>query len=539
MSNTTTWDPSHRSNSGPLSARNVVAASQPLAAQAGLRMLHQGGNAVDAVIATAAALMVVEPVSSGLGADAFALVWHGARLSALNASGRSPRASLAVSAGSKIPELGWPSVTVPGAVSGWVALADKFGSLPFPVLLQPAVELAREGYAVTPLISRIWRGLLPMYLKFPEVVRQYYPGHRGPEPGTQVKFPHLARSLEMIAETRGAALYSGELARRIVDHANATGGSIRADDFASHSADWVAPLQHRYRGVTLHEMPPNSQGVAALIALGILEHFDLAQYPVDSAESVHLQIEAMKLAFAETYAHVADPAAMRVDPGELLAPQRLKLLAGRISPRLVRFPPRMPAPVSGGTTYLAAADASGMMVSYIQSSGPGYGSGIMVPDTGIALQSRAGAFLADPGHPNSQGPGKRPFHTNCPALVSTNGEAWMSFGLMGWSMQPQAHVQFLVRAIDHGQDPQTVLNAPRWRIALDEPAILLEPGWSERVAAGLTALGHRIIKTEKIFSASTPFGSHLMFGGANMVCRTADGYVAACDSRRDGAPAGF
>lgn len=527
------------SRAAPILARNVVAASQPLAAQAGLRMMRLGGNAVDAAIAAAAALMVVEPVSSGPGADALALVWHQSRLSALNASGRSPLAGLATSTDGKVAELGWPSVTVPGAVAGWAVLAEKFGSLPFPQLLEPAKDLAREGFAVTPTISRVWRGLLPMYLKFPEVLRQFFPGGRGPEPGAVIRFPHLARSLELIAETRGAALYSGELARRIVDHAHATGGSISARDLECHRADWVEPLRLNYRGVTVNEMPPNSQGIAALIALGILEYFDLAQYPVHSADSIHLQIEAMKLAFAETYAHVADPAAMSVDTGELLAAQRLKLLATRISPHEARTLPQTVAPASGGTTYLAAADESGMMVSYIQSSGPGFGSGIMVPDSGIVLQSRASAFNANSGHPNGHGPGKRPFHTNCPAVLTANGDALMSFGLMGWSMQPQAHVQFAVRAIDYRQDPQAILHAPRWRVALAEPAILLEPGLKELVGTALAARGHQIVETEKFLGASTPFGSHLMFGGANMVCRTEGGYIAACDPRRDGAPAGF
>ena len=518
-------------------AGNVVAASQPLAAQAGLRLMRQGGNAVDAAIAAAAALMVVEPVSSGLGADALALVWHRSRLSALNASGRSPLAGAASPSGDKIAELGWPSVTVPGAVSGWAALSERFGCVPFRLLLEPALELARDGFAVTPLISRVWRGLQPMYLKFPEVMRQYYPEGRGPEPGTVVRFPQLSRSLEAIAETCGAALYTGELARRIVDHAEATGGTLAARDLELHRADWVEPLALDYRGVTVNEMPPNSQGIAALIALGILEHFDLAQYPVDSADSIHLQIEAMKLAFAETYAHVTDPVAMRVDARELFSRDRLRLLASGISLREARI--QTVAPASGGTTYVAAADESGMVVSYIQSSGPGFGSGVVIPDSGIALQSRGSAFSPDAGHPNCPAPGKRPFHTNCPALVTANGSVLMSFGLMGWSMQPQAHVQFVVRAIDHGQEPQAILDAPRWRIALAEPAILLEPALEKAAATGLAARGHRIVRTEKFLAASTPFGSHLMFGGANMVCRTGAGYFAGCDPRRDGSPAGF
>ena len=527
--------PSRLAPSRHLVARNVVATSQPLASRAGLRMLEMGGNAVDAAIAAAAALMVVEPVSSGLGADAFALVWDGNRVHALNASGSAPQARRAT----PLADLGWPSVTVPGAVAGWAALSKKFGALPFRELLQPAFELARDGYAVTPTISRVWRGLLPMYLKFPEVLKQFYPGGRGPEPGSVVRLPQLADSLDTIGATHGAALYSGDLARQIVAYARSSGGDIGMEDLASHRADWVEPLSVNYRGARLHEMPPNSQGVAALIALGILAHFELAQYSSDSADSMHLQIEAMKLALADVYAHVADPQAMRIDVAELLDSQRLKTLAQCISTSEARFPVQATAPQSGGTSYLASADASGMMVSYIQSSGPGFGSGVMVPDTGIALQSRAGAFHSDPRHPNAYAPGKRPFHTNCPALLTVDREAHMAFGLMGWTMQPQAHVQFVVRAVDYGEEPLAILAAPRWRIAFLQPAILLEAGCDPAVAANLAARGHRIDSTEKWLPAATPFGSQLMFGGANLVTRVEDGYSAICDTRRDGAPAGF
>jgi gamma-glutamyltranspeptidase/glutathione hydrolase len=514
----------------------VVAASQPRAAEAGIEMMRRGGNAVDAAIAAAAALMVVEPVSSGLGADAFAIVCDRSQLFALNASGRSPRNSVDF-AGDRIPEFGWASVTIPGAVSGWVALLERFGTFPMSELLAPAVELARNGYEVTPTVARVWRGLAASYMKFPEVVTQFYAGGRGPNAGSRVRLPDLADTLEMIGQTAGASFYRGDLAARIAEYSSATGGTITLEDLQAHRAEWVEPVHVFYHNARVYEMPPNSQGLAALIALGILEHFDLGNKSADSSESVHLQIEAMKLAFVDTYRHVADRAAMHVGPEELLSPKRLGALARKISTREARFPATTMAPASGGTTYLCTADANGMAVSYIQSSGPGFGSGVMIPGTGIALQNRGSAFDCDANHPNAYAPEKRPFHSNCPAFLMGESGTQMAFGCMGWSMQPQAHVQFVVHAIDHRWTAPEILSAPRWRIAVAEPAILLEEGFPQATAVGLASLGHRIVQTEKFFAASTPFGSQMMFGGANMVCRTPAGWIAACDPRRDGLPA--
>jgi gamma-glutamyltranspeptidase / glutathione hydrolase len=528
----------YASQRAPVLARNVVAAAQPLAAQAGLRMLQQGGTAADAVIAAAAALTVVEPVSSGLGSDAFALVWHRGECHALNASGRTPMRELAACRAGKIAQFGWPSVTVPGAVDGWRALSERFGALPFAAVLEPAIAYARDGFLVTPVVARVWKGLRAQYAKFPEAARVFFPGGRGPEPGSRVRLPDLARSLRSLADSRGRSLYEGELAQQIVAHARAGGGHIDAQDLRAHRSEWTRPLRVRYRDADVFEMAPNSQGIAALVALGVLAHFDLAREPADAPRSVHLQIEAAKLGLADAYAHVGDPQSMRVDVEQLLAPQRLQQLAQRISLTQARWPDAPSAPRSGGTTYVTAADSAGMVVSYIQSSGPGFGSGIVVPGTGIALQSRASAFHPDPHHANAYAPGKRPFHTNCPALVARAGVPLLSFGLMGWSMQPQAHVQFLVRAIDHGENPQAILDAPRWRIAFEEPAILLEPALQACAGAQLANLGHHIVKTEHFLPAGTPFGSHLMFGGASMIACIDGGYVAAADPRRDGCAVG-
>ncbi len=538
MNQSFSWDNVYPSKRTPVFARNVVAASQPLAAQAGLAMLARGGSAVDAAIAAAATLMVVEPVSSGLGADAFVLVSHNGEIIGLNASGRTPRATPHGYSGGKISDFGWPSVTVPGAVAGWVALSQRFGKLPFAQLLEPAIGYAENGFFVTPIVARVWRGLKAQYLKSPDVLACFYPDGSSPAPGTSVALPTLASTLREIAATKGESIYRGALAERIVAYAQATDGHLSASDLADHRVDWVAPLRMKYRGTTLYEMPPNSQGLAALIALGVLEHFDLPSLAVDSAESVHLQIEAMRLAFADTYAHVADPSTMTMDTDELLLPQRIASLAQRISSQEARYP-EMDVNASGGTTYLTAADGDGMVVSYIQSSGHGFGSGLVVPGAAIPLQNRASAFHPSPAHPNAYGPNKRPFHTNSPAILMREDGSLMSFGLMGWSVQPQAHLQFVSRAVDYGQHGQTILDAPRWRLAVEEPCILMEPVLQQRIGEALAKRGHRIINTERFTPASTPFGSYLMYGGANLIEQIAGGYIAASDPRRDGAAVGF
>ncbi len=519
-------------------AANVVAASQPLAAQAGLMMLAKGGGAADAAIAAAATLMVVEPVSSGLGADAFALVAQHGEAVGLNASGHTPATAVPNYNGGKISDFGWPSVTVPGAVSGWVRLSERFGKLPFADLFEPAIRYAEEGFLVTPVVARVWRGLKAQYLKFPDVMNCFYRDGTSPAPGTCATLPLLAESLRKIAATKGHAFYHGELAERISVYAQATGGHLARGDLESHQAQWVTPLCMNYRGATIYEMPPNSQGIAALIAMGLLEKFDMSQFQPDSADAVHLQIEAMRLAFTDTYAHVADPNAMTISVDELMSESRLAHLAKTISPTEARFPDAVPNR-SGGTTYLTAADRDGMVVSYIQSSGHGFGSGLVVPGTGIALQNRASSFSSDPRHVNAYAPNKRPFHTNSPAMMTREDGLMMSFGLMGWSVQPQAHVQFVSRAIDAKQSAQAILDAPRWRLAVEENAILLEPALAEKIGADLAQRGHTIVATERFMPASTPFGSYLMFGGANLIEQVQGGYVAASDPRRDGAAVGF
>ena len=382
----------------PLLAQNVVATSQPLAAQAGLQMLAAGGNAVDAILATAITLSLVEPVSNGIGSDAYALVWDGRKLHGLNASGRSPAAWTADYFRGKtaMPQRGWDAVTVPGAVSAWVELHGKFGKLPFRKLFEQAIRYGREGFLVSPTIAGQWQAQVDRLKDLPGFAQAFLPGGRAPRAGERFVFKKHALALEKIAATKGKAFYRGELAAKLEAAAKKQGGALRASDLAAHRPDWVKPLEMDYRGYTLHEIPPNGQGIVALIALGILDNFDLRSHPVDGADSLHLQIEALKLAFADGWRYVADIDHMDVRPQALLDKEYLKSRSKLIDPKRAQDfghgnPPK------GGTVYLTAADASGMMVSYIQSNYAGFGSGVVVD--GISLQNRGSGFVLTAGPP--------------------------------------------------------------------------------------------------------------------------------------------
>jgi gamma-glutamyltranspeptidase/glutathione hydrolase len=523
------WDFPYPSQRMPVLARNVVATSQPLAAQAGLRMLLKGGNAVDAALAAAIALTVVEPTSNGIGSDAFAILWDGRKLHGLNSSGRSPRAlSPGRFAGrTTLPTLGWDTVTVPGAVAAWAALSQRFGALAFADLFEPALDYAARGFPVAPITAARWQDAHVRYPDFPEIQRAFFPGGRAPHAGEVFRCPSQAETLAAIADTSGEAFYRGPLARAIADCAAAEGGLMTAEDLAAHRADWVEPIAVDYGGVRLHEIPPNGQGIAALIALGILRHLAPGRFAVDSAESLHLQIEAMKHAFSDAFRHVGDPACMEVTSAELLQEDRLAAAAAEI---------RMDTaatlgttrPAGGGTVYLTAADASGMMVSYIQSNYLGFGSGVVIPGTGIALQNRGLGFTLTAGHPNCVAGGKRPFHTIIPGFVTRSGQPLMSFGVMGAHMQPQGHVQMMVRVFDYGQNPQAACDAPRWHVAPDG-SVQLEPGFPPDTPAGLARRGHRV-------STTAP---RSLYGGGQLIHRLEDGYAAASDWRKDGQAVGF
>ncbi|OBG78203.1 gamma-glutamyltransferase, partial [Mycobacterium sp. E3298] len=345
------WDLPYAWPRKPILAENVVCTSQPLAAQAGLRMLAEGGSAVDAAVATAIALTVVEPVSNGIGSDAFAIVWDGRRLHGLNASGRSPAAWTPEFFGGKaVPALGWNAVTVPGAVSAWTELHDRFGRLPFERLFEPAIDYALKGFLVSPTVADQWAAQVPLFEKQPGFAEAFMPAGRAPKPGEVFRFPEQAATLEKIAATKGEAFYRGELAERLEAHALANGGVMRTSDLAAHRADWVGTISGTYRGYTVHEIPPNGQGIVALIALGILQHFDMSSLPVDSAESLHLQIEALKLAFADAQAYVCDIDHMRVPPEHLLDAEYLRQRAGLIDRRQAK--PASAGTPRGGTVYL-------------------------------------------------------------------------------------------------------------------------------------------------------------------------------------------
>src|SRR5688500_2648480 len=429
----------------PLLAQNVVCTSQPLAAQAGLQMLAAGGNAVDAILATAITLTLVEPVSNGIGSDAYAIIWDGKRLHGLNASGRSPAAWTPeyFAKYKSMPVRGWDTVTVPGCIAAWVEMHAKFGKVPWKKLFEKAIEYGHKGFLVSPIIAGQWEKQVAELKDQPGFAEAFLPDGRPPRAGQLFKFKKHAKALEEIALSKGKAFYRGNLADKLEAAAKKQGGLLRASDLASHANDWIKPLQMDYRGYTLHEIPPNGQGIVALMALGILQHFDLRAHPVDGVDSVHLQIEALKLAFADAWRYVADIEHMReVSPAALLDQEYLKSRSGKIDPkRAQNFGPGKPP--QGGTVYLTAADASGMMVSFIQSNYMGFGSGVVVE--GISLQNRAATFVLQAGHPNQVGPRKRPYQTIIPGFVTRGGQAVMSFGVMGGTMQPQGHAQVMVR----------------------------------------------------------------------------------------------
>lgn len=534
------WTTRYASVRAPVFARNVVATSQPLAVSAGVSMLARGGNAVDAAVAAAAAIALTEPCSNGLGSDLFAQVWDGDRLHGLNASGVAPAAWTPEyfarrygGAAARRPERGWDTVTVPGAVAGWRALHERFGRLDFAQLLEPAIGYAERGFAVSPITQDKWARGAALLAGEPGFAEHFLPRGRAPRVGEHVIIPGSARALRSIAASQGESFYRGEIAEAIAAFAAAGGGALGRADLAAYAPEWVEPIGMDFQGYRVHEIPPNGQGIAALMCLGILRHAGIEEHALDTADWYHLGIEAMKLAFADAYAQVADPAAMRVRSDELLDDDYLRRRARQIDPRRAQDFHSGIAP-RGGTIYLAAADERGMMVSLIQSNYMGFGSGIVVPGWGISLQNRGCGFSLDPSHPNCVAPGKRPFHTIIPGFLTRDGRAQMSFGVMGANMQPQGHVQTLCRMLLGRQQPQAACDAPRWKWN-QGLEIELEPGIGEAARAELARRGHRIV--------ADPGNSYMDFGSGQFIWRLGDpgrdGYVAASDSRRDGQAAGF
>lgn len=530
----------------PVMGRNVVSTSHPFAAQAGLKIIQQGGNAIDAAIAAAAALMIVEPVSNGLGSDCFAIVWDGKELHGLNASGTAPQSwspeyfskkyGTDASGMADRPKRGWDSVTVPGALAGWEQLHRRFGSLPLGDLLQPAIEIAERGYAMAPVVAHKWAAAIPELRDQPGFAQAFMPHGRAPEIGEIFRFKAAAKTLKTIAKSGIREFYEGEIAQAIAQHSSNNGGSMTLEDLAQYRPDWVGTIQQEIQGVdgktyAMHEIPPNGQGIGALIALGILQNFDLASLPVDSVQSQHLQIEAMKLAFADVYQYVADPRAMAVTPAQMLDPAYLAQRAKLINPnKATHFPFGLPQ--SGGTIYLSATDEQGRMISFIQSNYMGFGSGVVVPDWGVSLQNRGFGFSMDPKSANVVAGGKRPFQTIIPAfLTRKEGDTWlpqMSFGVMGGDMQPQGHLQTVLRMLSYRQQPQAACDAPRWKVNRDF-SLDVEANMNATTVQGLSDLGHTLKKIDD---------PYMDFGAGQFIWRLSDniedGYIAASDPRRDG-----
>ncbi len=524
------WQFPYPSQRMPVLARNCVATSQPLAAQAGLHMMMKGGNAIDGILATAIALTVLEPTSNGIGGDAFCILWDGKKLKGLNASGRSPATwtperfqGLA-----EMPKRGWESVSVPGCVSAWVELSAKYGKLPFADLFEPAIRYASDGFMVSPTISRLWANGAAELGKQPGFAEAFMPHGRAPKAGEKFASKAHAQTLKRIAETKGEAFYRGDLAEKIAAFSKQHGAALTTADMAEHTLDWVEPIGIDYRGYTLHEIPPNGQGIAAQIALGILENFDVKSNAIDSPDDLHLKIEAMKLAFADINEYVSDISTMRVTPAQMLDKAYLKSRAKLIDMKRASQP-KHGTPATGGTVYLTAADDKGMMVSYIQSNYSGFGSGVVVPGTGIALQNRGSGFTLKPGHANIVAPRKRPFHTIIPGFLTKGGQPVMSFGVMGGSMQAQGHMQVISRMVDHGQNPQAASDAPRWRID-NGVRVGIEHGVPGETIAALKSRGHDMPQADRW---STDFGR------AQLIYKMDDGYFAASERRTDGQAVGF
>lgn len=508
--------------------RDIVATSHPLASMAAMEMFGQGGNAVDAVVAAAMTLTVVEPTGCGIGSDAFAILWDGKALHGLNSSGRAPAAWSAARFRGRdaMPERGWESVTTPGAVAAWVELIARHGRLSLDRVAAPAIRHARQGFLVSPIVAELWRRGGALLSGQPGFADCFMPEGRAPKAGELFRSPAHARTLESIAMTAGASFYRGELAERIVADARRHGAALSMDDLAGHRTDWVETLSCRYAGAVVHELPPNGQGIATLMGLGILAAAPHGGSHADNPDEVHVTIEATKLAMADLYRHVGDVDAMRISPEALLDPDYLASRARLIDPAAAGDP-GYGTPRPGGTVCLSAADADGMMISFIQSNYMGFGSGVVVPDTGISLQNRGAGFSLVDGHPNQVAGSKRPFHTIIPGFaMSESGSPLMAFGLMGGPMQAQGHLQLMNRILKHRQNPQAAADAPRWRL-LGGRKVAVEPSMDGALLEALRAKGHEIVveRPDDAFA----------FGGAQIVMRLGEGgYVAGSDGRKDG-----
>jgi gamma-glutamyltranspeptidase/glutathione hydrolase len=511
--------------------RGVAATSQPLATGAALRILEEGGNAIDAAVAAAAVLNVTEPYMTGMGGDMFAILWSAdeERLVGMDASGKSgsrASAQALIDAGENRPYRGARAVTVPGALSGWSALVERYGTMTLADLLEPAIRIAEEGFPVTPIIARDWAGTVDVLRRNDGAASTYLiDGERAPAAGEWFSNPDLARTFRRIAQNGIEDFYGGALGREVIAGLDELGGYLTLEDLARHEMRWVDPLSMEYKGYTLWELPPAGQGVAALEMLKMLEGFDLRAMGHNSADYLHTLIEAKKLAYVDLQEYVADPDYMEVKVEELLDPDYIARRAALIDPTTAAD---RPAPgrlvTESETIYLTVADEHGNMISFINSIYEYFGSGVVIPGTGFMLQNRGAGFTIEEG-PNQIGPGKRPFHTIIPAFVTKEGQPWLSYGVMGGSMQPQGHVQLLLNLVEFGMDLQEAVDAPRFR-HFSGTTVAIE-NLPADVARALEARGHEL---------RDPNG--VAFGGAQAIMRLARGWAAGSDPRKDGMAAG-
>jgi gamma-glutamyltranspeptidase/glutathione hydrolase len=531
---------SFASRRSPVYSRNgIVATSQPFATAAGLEILAKGGNAADAAVAAGAALNVTEPTSTGIGGDMFALFYSAQtkQVTALNGSGRAP-AALTLDRLKKdgfsdgLPPFHAHTVTVPGACAGWFDLVEKYGSLSMSEILAPAIRLARDGFPVSPVTAHAWSWGAQHQLKSAPNGHEFTIDGRGPNVGEIFRNPNLAHTFEIVGRGGKSAYYQGEIAEAIVRVIKEAGGCMSMEDLASHASTWEEPLSVTYRGLRVYECPPNGQGVTALIALNILEGFDLSAHGTLSAERLHLMIEALRLAFADSRWYVADPRFSNVPVEGLLSKEYANERRNLIDRQRATIDPKRGAPVSSsGTVYLSVADKSGNACSFINSNYWGFGTGIVPKGYGFTLQNRGHNFSLDPQHPNALAPRKRPYHTIIPAMVTReDGALYASYGVMGGFMQPQGHVQVLSALVDAGLDPQSALDLPRFCIDVEEVGgrVALEEGIPSDVITALEKMGHPVYSVSG-FARS-------LFGRGQVILQDAETgvLVAGSDPRADG-----
>ena len=523
-----------------LAKNGMVATSQPLAAVAGLRMMLQGGNSVDAAVAAAAVLNVVEPVSTGMGGDMFALVWnnHEKKVRAINGSGRAPAAAsldeLRSRGFNQMPDSGAHTITVPGAVHGWETLINACGSMSLSEVLKPAILYAEEGFPVSDVIAVQWSTEQAKLSQLPSGEEMLLQG-RPPNHGEVMRLPTLGRTLRDVAEGGAEAFYKGETGQRIAAFVQEQGGWLSRDDLANHTSNWEEPICTDYRGVTCWECPPSGHGIAALEALNIAEGFDIGAMGYQSPDTYHHLIEAMRLAFADAFRYLADPAKSWVPTQELLSKEYAKSRRALIDPKKA-MPSAPYGMVRGGgdTVYISSVDGQGNACSFIYSIYDNFGTGMVVPGTGIVLHNRGSLFSLDADHPNALAPGKRPYHTVIPTMATVHGELYLCYGVMGAFMQPQGHLQVISNVVDHGIEPQAALNALRFMVSQD--SVALEEGVSPDVMLGLQSRGHRT----RIISGYHR-GITGGFGGAQLIQRDVDTGVlhGASEPRKDGCAIGW